>query len=133
MESVRWNRRKSHLTHFAKLLTHSHSSSSLLFSRKKVKTKNFKPTRPQKIYTLHSLVVQEKKIYKIRVSKERKVLEISFQKKKKETLDEDKYDHNNYQKRVQFLAFLYVEPYVIIATLNCIFFNFSRIVIVQFN
>ena len=41
------------------------------------------------------------------------MLEISFQKKKKETLDEDKYDHNNYQKRVQLLAFLYVEPYVL--------------------
>lgn len=46
----------------------------------------------------------------------------NFISEKKKTLDEDKYDHNNYQKRVQFLAFLYVEPYVIIATLNCIFF-----------
>lgn len=132
MESVRWNRRKSHLTHFAKLLTHSHSSSSLLFSRKKVKTKNFKPTRPQKIYTFHSLVVHEKKKKKEFPKRER-CWKFHFRKKKKKTLDEDKYDHNNYQKRVQFLAFLYVEPYVIIATLNCIFFNFSRIVIVQFN
>lgn len=67
---------KSHLTHFAKLLTHSHSS-SLFLKNVKNKLRTVPHTHVHRKYTLHSLLFQGGEKFQ---KWKRKALEVSLQK-----------------------------------------------------